>query len=195
MNSMDDEINKDDENLLLYKFAKIYALLCIAGLILAVVLAMLLVSNVATDSALSKMAIAFISSWLFTRVFTALASALAQFIVYRGNWQKHAEDMNFLASLTKPLAEQPNTEQPNTEPVEKYKTVIMHVENLPETPLGKYMDTDFYEWIDFRDETGKIQRFSFDGTIDMNSSESMPPIHGVYIVPPGIIYKKDESRA
>ena len=190
MNNMDDEIDKDGENFLLLKFVKIYGTLCVAGFILAVVLATLIASSVPTDSVLLKIAIGFISTWLFTRVFVMLAPPIAKFIAYRGNWHKCAQDMNFLVSLTKPQAE-----QPETEPVEKYKTVVMHVENLPESPIGKFMDTDFYEWIDFRDEDGQIQRFKFDGTINMDSFQNTPVIHGVYIVPPGIIYKKDEAQA
>lgn len=182
---MNNPMNDKNENFLLFKFVKTYGILLVIGFILAVVLAITVAVSIPVESALLKISAGLICTWLFYRIFTLLSSPIAQFIAYRGNWEKHAEDMNFLASLAKPPAV-----HPETEPVQKYKTVMMHVENLPETPLGRYMDVDFYEWIDFRDEAGQIQRFKFNGTVDMTSLTHMP---GAYIVPPGIIYKKDDD--
>lgn len=182
---MNNPMNDNNENFLLFKFVKTYGVLLVVAFILAVVLAITVAVYIPVDSTLLKISVGLICTWLFYRIFTWLASPLAQFIAYRGNWEKHSEDMNFLASLAKPPSE-----HPETEPVQKYKTVMMHVENLPESPLGRYMDVDFYEWIDFRDEHGQIQRFKFNGTVDMNALTHMP---GVYIVPPGIIYKKDDA--
>lgn len=69
-------------------------------------------------------------------------------------------------------------------------SVDLEIAGHPEQPVGKFMDVDFYEWIDFK-FNGDIRRANFFGTANLKHDVVLPD-RGV-LIQPGLIYQFDEQ--
>jgi hypothetical protein len=70
--------------------------------------------------------------------------------------------------------------------------VDLEIAGHPEKPVGKFMDAEFYEWIDFKFD-GKVRRANFFGTANLRGDVVLPD-RGV-LIQPGLIYQFDQVDA
>lgn len=69
------------------------------------------------------------------------------------------------------------------------QTLKFTVLAVPETPVGKFMDHDIFEWIDIVDTAGTKYRCFFTGTMNLSSGKTFTIPAKSFVLPPGIIYQ------
>lgn len=65
--------------------------------------------------------------------------------------------------------------------------VSFTITELPESPLGRFKDHDYYEWMKVEFKNGKITTLVFDGIIDLNEPAVLRP--NQVALHPGLIYR------
>jgi hypothetical protein len=69
--------------------------------------------------------------------------------------------------------------------------VMLKIINTPDKPLGRFMDAEFYEWVDVAGQDSIVHRFLFSGTVDMSKGLPQKIADGCILLPPGILYQVD----
>jgi hypothetical protein len=121
-------------------------------------------------------------AWVFlTRLFLMLLNTVVLMIiqlkVYQGDTASLVEDATAYAkAINTPVPYQPGAEM-----------LMMKIINVPDKPIGKFMDADIYEWLDLEDSNGVTRHFEFVGTVNMENGEVAP--QGMLTLPPGLIYE------
>ena len=65
----------------------------------------------------------------------------------------------------------------------------LEIVNTPDVIYGRYMDTEFYEWLDVKSIDGPPIRFTFKTTEDISKGR-VPEIQpGCILIPPGLVYE------
>lgn len=79
--------------------------------------------------------------------------------------------------------------QADENPVEDERPTIINLEIVghPEQPVGRYMDCEFFEWLDFKTGDDSTIRAHFFGTVDLKREVHIPS--GCLLLSPGILYK------
>lgn len=114
--------------------------------------------------------------WLFMKLLNTVTLMFIQMKVYQGDTEALVEDAQAAVNAIN-----------NPPPQSEVRLLMMKIVDIPEKPIGRYMDADIYEWIMVQDPEGKIQRFEFTGTVNLERGETPPP--GTLTFPPGIIYE------
>lgn len=65
------------------------------------------------------------------------------------------------------------------------------IEVVPEAPIGRYYDTDIYEWLKLRSPSGQLVTAYFEDTIDPKQLSTYAIPDGHMLIPPGILFKLD----
>jgi hypothetical protein len=65
--------------------------------------------------------------------------------------------------------------------------ITFTIEDQPDNPIGKYMDIDFYEWLDLKGSDGIVKRYKFFGTVDISRDFTLRT--DCILIPPGILYQ------
>lgn len=119
--------------------------------------------------------------WLFMKLLNSVTLMFIQMKVYQGDTEALVEDAQAAVNaINNPPPPQPEVRQ-----------LMMKIVDIPEKPIGRYMDADIYEWMMIQDPEGKTQRFEFTGTVNLERGEIPPP--GTLTFPPGIIYEPKTS--
>jgi hypothetical protein len=119
--------------------------------------------------------------WLFMKLLNTVTLMFIQMKVYQGDTEALVQDAQAAVNaINNPPPPQPEVRQ-----------LMMKVIDIPENPIGKYMDTDIFEWMDIQDPEGVTQRFEFTGTVNLEKGETPP--QGTLTFPPGIIYEPKKS--
>lgn len=79
---------------------------------------------------------------------------------------------------------------PIEEPDDRLRPVKIElsIENHPETPIGRYKDVEFFEWLDLMDEDKTVRRATFFGTIDL-TQETISLPQNMFLLAPGLLYE------
>lgn len=80
---------------------------------------------------------------------------------------------------------------------ENVERVTMKVVKTSEAQYGRYMDVEFYEWIEVETPQGEILRFDFKTTQPIKKGVPNDVPVGCLLIPPGLIYESKQllSRA
>ena len=128
-----------------------------------------------------------IASWVSFKILNIVGIMIMCVVLYRGNAQQMELDIrSFHGGEAKELPEDTQEEKPSVKKLEW--TVI----STAEKPLGKYMDADFFEWIELQDENSLSIRFEFDGTADMKIGAANLRSDQI-LIEPGILYKRSST--
>mgnify|MGYP001393129737 CR=1 FL=1 len=122
---------------------------------------------------------------IFIRVFNYTSLVLLQFWYYR-------LDVSSLVSDSENAMHVMNgTSPPPIESDPKAQVHEFRVTKKARKPLGRYMDHDFYEWIEIARGEAR-ERLYFDGTIDLKKATVKDIPGDCLILPPGIIYRAQQ---
>jgi hypothetical protein len=69
--------------------------------------------------------------------------------------------------------------------------INLEIAGHPDEPVGRYMDHEFYEWLDFKSKDGTV-RAHFFGTVDLKREVFIPP--GCVLLSPGLLYEIESSQ-
>lgn len=90
-----------------------------------------------------------------------------------------------------------NTEYSGEDPEEmeddgpEFNEVSIKIIETPEKPIGSFMGSQFFEWLDIEDTDSKVKRFWFHGTVNMQQGLQAPLPDGSFLIPPGILYNSE----
>lgn len=73
----------------------------------------------------------------------------------------------------------------------EFNEVSIKIIETPEKPIGSFMGSQFFEWLDIEDTDSKVKRFWFHGTVNMQQGLQAPLPNGSFLIPPGIIYNSE----
>ena len=125
-------------------------------------------------------------AWVGMKVMNAITLFLLQ-VKYYGFSEKGAAEL--AADAEDAMRGEDTTAA--VEPEDTVNQVMLKIVNTPEKILGRFMDAEFYEWIDVAGEDKIVHRFSFTGTIDMSRGVPQKLEDGCILLPPGILYQVD----
>ena len=123
-----------------------------------------------------------VAAALLIRLFNFISLVFLQVWFYGANVDSLVNDADHAVHVMNNTRPPPIESAPNVEQLE------FRVIKKARKPLGRFMDHDFYEWIEIvRD--GAPLRLYFEGTLDMKKAtvKDIPP--DCLVLPPGIIYK------
>lgn len=80
-----------------------------------------------------------------------------------------------------------NVEIPLEDDEPELTNLLFTIEDQPSQPIGKFLDVEFYEWLDLKDESGTVRRVNFFGTIDVAREFTLSP--RCVLLPPGLLYE------
>lgn len=132
--------------------------------------------------ALTAFFVAMLSAWLMIKLFNKVTLIGLQLFFYGFNSEELQRDA---AEAVKFYNERAGTD-------EVVNKLALKIVGQPEKPAGRYMDAEFYEWIDVEDALGGIHRFSFFGTMDISRGISQKIPDNCILLPPGILYQVDQ---
>lgn len=123
------------------------------------------------------------STWLIARILNAISIVLIQLYVYGTDTKSMIED-------AKKFTESTGTDGiPSIEP--EVKRINIKIVSTSEKPIGKFMDTSFFEWVIIDDGVNGPRKFTFSGTTQMQNGsvagEMVGP--GTIVFYPGLIYQ------
>jgi hypothetical protein len=75
------------------------------------------------------------------------------------------------------------------------KEIAIKILRTAEGVLGRYMDEDFFEWIEIADENNVPVKLSFIGTMDLSKGLTRPVPAGCLLIEPGVLYGTEEALA
>lgn len=126
-----------------------------------------------------------IFSSILVRILNAVTLMWLQNKHYGNDIEEMVEDaehaVNFINGKT--------YEEPEEITVDKVQLTIV---DTPDQIFGRYMDHEFYEWLDVKGVDDKIVRFNFKSTMDVSRGISQEIPAGCILLPPGLLYQVDE---
>lgn len=122
-------------------------------------------------AAICNKALGFLSLWFLRKV------------MYGSNVKEMISDANDVIEIIQTSNEQ-SPKQPNR--------INFTIVNTPEAPIGSYMDSQFFEWLDVQGADGVVRHCSFVGTMDISRGLSREIPDGCFLLPPGIIYQVEK---
>jgi uncharacterized membrane protein len=123
---------------------------------------------------------AMVMTFIVSKILNFISLTFLKMKIYGSDVDKMVADAEFASGVLGQVTEE-ETEGPQT--VELQLTIV----DTPEKPYGKYMDTDFFEWLDIRGITEKVERCTYVGIADIKNIKAIPP--GQIVLPPGLIYQ------
>jgi hypothetical protein len=133
------------------------------------------------DYGLENFILAAISSFVLNKLFSMITLSYFQYKNYHGHYAEMIADAAYASSLIEKSAAEEVSNEPR---LQQLSVTIM---GTPEKTTGRYMDTDFYEWLAVKGEDGKLVKIVFTGTISLEKGEIPPP--NSIVLPPGLIYQ------
>lgn len=130
------------------------------------------------DYGLENFVLAAISSFVLNKLLNFITLSYFQWKNYRGHYAEMVDDATYASDLITKSVEQDES------PLQQLSITIM---NTPEKTAGRYMDVDFYDWLDVKGIDGNPVRVTFNGTISLENGD-IPP-QGSIVIPPGLIYQ------
>lgn len=126
--------------------------------------------------------IALLTAWVLIRVLNAITLLSLQFLFYGAKFQELAHDAAEAAKFFNEQAADTGS---------TVNRLALKIVATPEKPMGRFMDAEFYEWIDVEGvgREGEIHRFSFNGTMDLSRGIVCPIPDNCILFPPGILYQ------
>lgn len=107
--------------------------------------------------------------------------------VYSGNTEEYKTDMDILIQ---------SVGNPNLEKMEKPENTVtqigVKIVNLPKSPIGRFMDVDFYDWMEI-ERSGERIKLVFSGTTLAKNLGNAVIENDSYIFPPGLIYVREQN--
>jgi hypothetical protein len=169
----------------LLKVMRLQAAAIIVNSIIAAVVSYLLGTSLLPSAGI-LMAVLFmiVFSWLFVRVLNFVSLIAIQFFMYGTRMDRLLDDIKVMneAAEEKP-APQPDPEIP--------KKVVVKIVKVPAEPIGKFMDTSFFEWVIIDDGINGPRKFTFSGTTQMKEGSAAGTLvePGTIVFYPGLIYQ------
>lgn len=112
---------------------------------------------------------------------------------YNGNIEQMLQDAKeAVAFLDEASDSQDNKYSPEVEEETGATELRLEILAVPDKIYGRYMDIEFYEWLDIKGADGSPIRFTFKTTEDISKGQipSLPP--GCILIPPGLVYETDQ---
>lgn len=75
------------------------------------------------------------------------------------------------------------------EELEENAELELTITKVPDTPIGKYLDADIYEWIEFVDEKGITFIAFFEDTVNPKQMGTFAIPDDCILLPPGLLFK------
>lgn len=134
--------------------------------------------------------IGFLSTLIISSVLVRILNVTVLFILqrlyYGDNIQELVDDANYASKIFDENPKQMESQQSIAEIIE------LTIVNTPDKKFGKFMDCEFYEWLDFKGHDNKIVRGYFKSTIDISNGISQHIPEGCILLAPGLLYQVDE---
>ena len=131
---------------------------------------------------ITKFFLGIVGGFVCFRLFNIISLVILQLYFYRGKTEEMIEDAEqaLIETAPKEKSAAPTTQQ-----------VSVKIVNTPDKIHGRYMDAEFYEWIEIEKPDGGTVRCTFSGTLDMSKGTPsyIPPKN--FLIPPGILYQVD----
>jgi hypothetical protein len=122
-----------------------------------------------------------IVAFVLNKIFNLATLTYLQHKNYAGKFNEMIEDAAYASDLISKAAASEEDAGPH---LQQLSITIM---GTPEKTTGRYMDTDFYEWLSVKGSDDKLVKIVFAGTISLEKGEIPPP--GSIVLPPGLIYQ------
>lgn len=118
--------------------------------------------------------ISFALTYVLAKWLSKILFAIISVAVYKG-------DMD---GITKELLSDINP--PNED--ENENIVSVQIVNIPDAPIGRYLDGDIYEWLDISGAGFENKRVYFAGTVDPKNTNANDIPDDCMLFPPGVLY-------
>lgn len=122
---------------------------------------------------------AMVLTFIVSKILNFITLTFLKLKIYGSDVDKMVEDAEFASGVLGQVTD----EKESPEILELQLTIV----DTPEKPYGKYMDMEFFEWLDIKGITEKVERCTYVGIADTKNMKAIPP--GQIILPPGLIYQ------
>ena len=143
-------------------------------------------STAVTKDALLLFVISIVMMPIIMMVLNTISLMVIQLLVYGGD------------NLAELAAEAKEYTDAAEAPVSKAQIINAKVLSQPDKTVGRYMDTNFYEWFIADDGVNGHRKFFFVGTVPVKYENSQMVLAGqipvgALVIPPGLVYQAEEQ--
>jgi hypothetical protein len=122
-----------------------------------------------------------IAAFALNKLLNLITLTYFQYKNYAGKFNEMIEDAARASELISSY--DPSKEDKGPQ-LQQLSVTIM---GTPEKTIGRYMDTEFYEWLSIKGADDKLIKVVFTGTISLENGDIPPP--NSIVIPPGLIYQ------
>lgn len=114
---------------------------------------------------------------------------------YHGNIEQMLEDAKEAVAIIDEASDSLDNKYSSNDEEEELSGATelrLEVMAVPDKIYGRYMDIEFYEWLDIKGQDGQPIRFTFKTTEDMSKGRIPSLEPGCILLPPGLVYETDQ---